>query len=82
MPTKSEWFNMHPADLPAALKKDYDAIHRAEDKFTEALLAQLQKKGLVPKDKFIAVSVRRGRDIGYTVKNTQGDASGSHYVKL
>jgi hypothetical protein len=58
-----KWQNIDADDLPAAVKKSFDAMVEAEAAFKADLEKLLKNEGLMPEDKFLVMS-RKGNVLG------------------
>jgi hypothetical protein len=58
-----KWHNIDAGDLPAALKKSFDAMVEAEAAFKADLKKLLKNEGHMPEDKFLVMS-RKGKRLG------------------
>ena len=58
-----KWQNIHADDLPAEVKKSFDAMVDAEAAFKADVETLLKTDGHMPEDKFLVVS-RTGRRLG------------------
>jgi hypothetical protein len=72
-----KWHNIDADDLPAPVKKSFDAMVEAEAAFKADLEELLKKEGHMPEDKFLVVS-RKGKRLGVAYASTPGkDGAGS-----
>jgi len=58
-----KWQNIDADDLPAAVKKSFDAMVEAEATFKADLEKLLKDEGHMPEDKFLVMS-RKGKRLG------------------
>ena len=58
-----KWQNIDADDLPAAVKKSFDAMVEAEAAFKTDLEKLLRREGHMPEDKFLVMS-RKGKRLG------------------
>ena len=58
-----KWQNIDADDLPAAVKKSFDAMVEAEAAFKTDLEKLLKREGHMPEDKFLVMS-RKGKRLG------------------
>jgi hypothetical protein len=58
-----KWQNIDADDLPAAVKKSFDAMVEAEATFKADLEKLLKAEGHMPEDKFLVMS-RKGKRLG------------------
>jgi hypothetical protein len=56
-----KWQNIDADDLPAAVKKSFDALVEAEATFKADLEKLLKSEGHTPEDKFLVMSRKRKR---------------------
>jgi hypothetical protein len=61
MAEKLEWKNMTVDDLSPEIVKLHNAVRKAEAERNAALEKALKKKGIMPQDKYLRVSVRGDR---------------------
>jgi hypothetical protein len=64
-----KWQNIQADDLPAEVKKSFDAMVDAEAAFKADLEKLLKSEGHMPEDKFLVVS-RKGRRLGVAYAST------------
>jgi hypothetical protein len=64
-----KWQNIQADDLPAEVKKSFDAMVDAEAAFKADLEQLLKSEGHMPEDKFLVVS-RKGRRLGVAYAST------------
>jgi hypothetical protein len=58
-----KWQNIDADDLPAEVKKSFDAMAEAEAAFKADLEKLLKNEGHMPEDKFLVMS-RKGKRLG------------------
>jgi hypothetical protein len=58
-----KWQNIDADDLPAAVKKSFDAMVEAETTFKADLEGLLKREGHMPEDKHLLMS-RKGKRLG------------------
>ena len=58
-----KWQNVDADDLPAAVKKSFDAMVEAEAAFKADLEKLMKDEGHMPEDKFLVMS-RKGKRLG------------------
>jgi len=68
-----KWQNIDADDLPAAVKKSFDAMVEAEAAFKADLENLLKAEGLMPEDKFLVMS-RKGKRLGVAYAMREGRA--------
>jgi hypothetical protein len=61
-----KWQNIDADNLPAEVKKSFDAMVEAEAAFKADLEKLLKNEGHMPEDKFLAMS-RKGKPLGCSV---------------
>jgi hypothetical protein len=67
------WQNIDAGDLPAAVKKSFDAMLEAEAQFKDDLGKLLKNEGDMPDDKF-PVMTRKGKRLGVAfASNPRGE---------
>jgi hypothetical protein len=64
-----KWQNIDADDLPAAVKKSFDAMVEAEATFKADLEKLLKAEGHMPEDKFLVMS-RKGKRLGVAFAST------------
>ena len=64
-----KWQNIDADDLPAAVKKSFDAMVEAEATFRADLEKLLKDEGHMPEDKFLVMS-RKGKRLGVAFVST------------
>jgi hypothetical protein len=64
-----KWQNIDADDLPAAVKKSFDAMVEAEAAFKADLEKLLKAEGHMPEDKFLVIS-RKGKRLGVAFVST------------
>jgi hypothetical protein len=64
-----KWQNIDADDLPAAVKKSFDAMVEAEATFKADLEKLLKNEGHMPEDKFLVMS-RKGKRLGVAFVST------------
>src|SRR5215510_1188602 len=70
-----KWQNIDADDLPAAVKKSFDAMVKAEATFKADLEKLLKDEGHMPEDKFLVVS-RKGKRVAFaSTPRGEGGAS-------
>ena len=69
-----KWQNIDADDLPAAVKKSFDAVVEAEATFKADLEKLLKAEGYMPEDKFLVMSRNIGLNIGTGVGRRHADA--------
>jgi hypothetical protein len=77
MAEKLEWQNLTVDDLSPDLVKLHNAVKKAEADRNAALEKALKKKGMMPQDKFLRVSVRGDR-YGIAFSSTPQGEGGKH----
>ena len=65
-----KWQNIDADDLPAAVKKSFDAMVEAEAAFKADLENLLKNEGHMPEDKYLVMS-RKGKRLGVAYASTQ-----------
>src|SRR6266849_1006416 len=76
-----KWQNIDADDLPAAVKKSFDAMVEAEDTFKADLEKLLKNEGHMPDDKFLVMS-RKGKRLGVAFASTPRGEGGAGSLKL
>jgi hypothetical protein len=71
-----KWQNIDADDLPAAVKKSFDAMVEAEAAFKADLEKLLKSEGHMPEDKFLVMS-RRGKRLGVAFASTPRGEGGA-----
>src|ERR1700746_1730234 len=64
-----KWQNIDADDLPAEVKKSFDAMVEAEATFKADLEKLLKNEGHMPEDKFLVMS-RKGKRLGVAFAST------------
>ena len=64
-----KWQNIDADDLPAAVKKSFDAMVEAEAAFKADLEKLLKNEGHMPEDKYLVMS-RKGKRLGVAYAST------------
>jgi hypothetical protein len=67
-----KWQNIDADDLPAEVKKSFDAMVEAEAVFKADLEKLLKNEGHMPEDKFLVMS-RKGKRLGAYVSTPRGE---------
>src|ERR1700745_912669 len=71
-----KWQNIDADDLPAPVKKSFDAMVEAETTFKADLEKLLKAEGHMPEDKFLVMS-RKGKRLGVAFASTpRGEGGG------
>ena len=83
MATREElkWQNIDADDLPAAVKKSFDAMVEAEAAFKADLEKLLKSEGHMPEDKFLVMS-RKGKRLGVAYVSTPRGEGGAGSLKF
>jgi hypothetical protein len=83
MATREElkWQNINADDLPAEVKKSFEAMVDAEAAFKADLEKLLKSEGHMPEDKFLVVS-RKGRRLGVAYASTPRGEGGAGSLKF
>jgi hypothetical protein len=76
-----KWQNIDADDLPAALKKSFDAMVEAEAAFKADLEKLLKNEGHMPEDKYLLMS-RKGKRLGVAYASTPGGEGGAGSLKF
>src|SRR6516162_1843464 len=76
-----KWQNIHADDLPAAVKKSFDAMVEAEATFKADLEKLLKDEGHMPEDKFLVMS-RKGKRLGVAFASTPRGEGGAASLKF
>src|SRR5262245_21643372 len=76
-----KWQNIDADDLPAAVKKSFDAMVEAEATFKADLEKLLKTEGHMPEDKFLVMS-RKGKRIGVAFASTPRGEGGARSLKF
>ena len=76
-----KWQNIDADDLPAAVKKSFDAMVEAEAAFKADLEKLLKSEGHMPEDKFLVMS-RKGKRLGVAYVNTPRGEGGARSLKF
>jgi hypothetical protein len=76
-----KWQNIDADDLPAAVKKSFDAMVEAEAAFKADLEKLLKSEGHMPEDKFLVMS-RRGKRLGVAFASTPRGEGGAGSLKF
>ena len=76
-----KWQNIGADDLPADVKKSFDAMIEAEATFKADLEKLLKKEGHMPEDKFLVVS-RKGKRLGVAYVTTPRSEGGARSLKF
>jgi hypothetical protein len=76
-----KWQNIDADDLPAEVKKSFDAMVEAEAAFKAALEKLLKNEGHMPEDKFLAMS-RKGKRLGVAYVSTPRGERGAGSLKF
>jgi len=71
-----KWQNIDADDLPAAVKKSFDAMVEAESTFKADLEKLLKDEGHMPEDKFLVMS-RKGKRLGVAFASTPRGEGGA-----
>jgi hypothetical protein len=64
-----KWQNIDADDLPAEVKKSFDAMVEAEATFKADLEKLMKNEGHMPEDKFLVMS-RKGKRLGVAFAST------------
>jgi hypothetical protein len=83
MATREElkWQNIKADDLPAEVKKSFDAMVDAEAAFKADLEKLLKKEGHMPEDKHLLMS-RKGKRLGVAYASTPVGKGGAGSLKF
>jgi hypothetical protein len=76
-----QWQNIDADDLPAAVKKSFDAMVEAEATFKADLERLLKAEGHMPEDKFLVMS-RKGKRLGVAFASTPRGEGGAGSLKF
>jgi hypothetical protein len=76
-----KWQNIDAVDLPAAVKKSFDAMVEAEATFKADLEKLLKDEGHMPEDKFLVMS-RKGKRLGVAFASTPRGEGGAGSLKF
>jgi hypothetical protein len=76
-----KWQNIDADDLPATVKKSFDAMVEAEAAFKTHLEKLLKDEGHMPEDKFLVVS-RKGKRLGVAYASTPRGEGGAGSLKF
>src|SRR5947209_20610669 len=76
-----KWQNIDADDLPAAVKKSFDATVEAEATFKADLEKLLKAEGHMPEDKFVVMS-RKGKRVGVALASIPRGAGGAGSLKF
>src|SRR5438445_1840395 len=76
-----KWQNIDADDLPAAVKKSFDAMVEAEATFKADLEKLLKNEGHMPEDKFLVMS-RKGKRLGIAFASTPRGEGGAGSLKF
>src|SRR5262249_38587668 len=76
-----KWQNIDADDLPAAVKKSFDAMVEAEAAFKADLENLLKAEGHMPEDKFLVMS-RKGKRLGVAFASTPRREGGAGFLKF
>jgi hypothetical protein len=76
-----KWQNIDADDLPAAVKKSFDAMVEAEATFKADLEKLLKNEGHMPGDKFLVMS-RKGKRLGVAYVSTPRGEGGAGSLKF
>ena len=76
-----KWQNIDADDLPAAVKKSFDAMVEAEVAFKADLEKLLKNEGHMPEDKFLVMS-RKGKRLGFAFASTPRGEGGAGFLKF
>ena len=71
-----KWQNIDADDLPAEVKKSFDAMVEAEATFKADLEKLLKAEGHMPEDKFLVMS-RKGKRLGVAFASTPRGEGGA-----
>ena len=74
-----KWQNIDADDLPAAVKKSFDAMVEAEATFILEKL--LKNEGHMPEDKFLVLS-RKGKRLGVAFASAPRGEGGAGFLKF
>jgi hypothetical protein len=76
-----KWQNIDADDLPAEVKKSFDAMLEAEVAFKAELEKLLKKEGHMPEDKYLLMS-RKGKRLGVAYASTPQGEGGAGFLKF
>ena len=76
-----KWQNIDADDLPAAVKKSFDAMVEAEAAFKTDLEKLLKHEGHMPEDKFLVMS-RKGKRLGVAFVSSPRGEGGAGSLKF
>ena len=76
-----KWQNIHADDLPAEVKKSFDAMVDAEAAFKADLEQLLKREGHMPEGKYLVVS-RKGRRLGVAYASSPRGEGGAGSLKF
>jgi hypothetical protein len=76
-----KWQNIDADDLPADIKKSFDAMVEAEAAFKADLEKLLKNEGHMPEDKFLVMS-RKGKRLGVAFASTPRGEGGAASLKF
>jgi hypothetical protein len=76
-----KWQNIDADDLPAEVKKSFDAMVEAEATFKADLEKLLKNEGHMPEDKFLVIS-RKGKRLGVAYASTPRGEGGAGFLKF
>jgi hypothetical protein len=76
-----KWQNIDADDLPAEVKKSFDAMLEAEAAFKADLERLLKNEGNMPEDKFLVMS-RKGKRLGVAYASTPRGEGGAGSLKF
>jgi hypothetical protein len=76
-----KWQNIDADDLPAEVKKSFDAMVEAEAAFKADLEKLLKNEGHMPEDKFLVIS-RKGKRLGVAYASTPRGEGGAGSLKF
>src|SRR6266699_1452371 len=76
-----KWQNIDADDLPAAVRKSFDAMVEAEATFKADLEKLLKNEGHMPEDKFLVMS-RKGKRLGVAFASTPRGEGGAGSLKF
>ena len=76
-----KWQNIDADDLPAAVRKSFDAMVEAEATFKADLEKLLKAESHMPEDKFLVMS-RKGKRLGVAFASTPRGEGGAGSLKF
>src|SRR5713101_4889769 len=76
-----KWHNIDADNLPAAVKKSFDAMVEAEAAFKADLEKLLKTEGHMPEDKFLVMS-RKGKRLGVAFAGAPRGEGGAASLKF